>query len=88
MIGHRVNLHDQVKALELLGRHLNLFPAVNQRPDPVQVHVRKRETAPLPAPELSARIVYLLEVAAERQQEAEQAGLRDHGEESNPRLKK
>ena len=51
-------------------KHLMLYSTGGQKGN-IKVHVREVKPPPLPDPKLSAKIVSLLKLAAEREKEAE-----------------
>jgi phage terminase small subunit len=67
----KIKLFDKVKALELLGRHLKLFPTGDQKVDVGLTVKDSRETmSPL---QIAAKIMYVIEIAKRRQKELEEA---------------
>jgi phage terminase small subunit len=63
----KLRTYDKVKALELLGKHLKIFPTGRAGEDKGLPSER-----PIPSNlELSAKLFYILQIAIERQQEAE-----------------
>jgi phage terminase small subunit len=67
----KIKLFDKVKALELLGKYLKLFPHGDQKVD-VDVNMKGRQEVMNPL-QLAAKVVYLIEIAKRRQKELEEA---------------
>jgi phage terminase small subunit len=64
----KLRTFDKVKSLELLGKHLKLFPSERKGEDAGL----PKEEVPLTNLELSAKIVYLVQLAIKKQQERKQ----------------
>jgi phage terminase small subunit len=65
----KVRLFDKVRALEMLGKHLNLYPESTSKVD-LDLHT----DVSLTNIELSARAIYLIKLALQRKKEMEAKG--------------
>jgi len=67
----KIRFSTRMKALDLLNEASDALIRPVVRRVNIKVHVREVKPPPLPDPKLSAKIVSLLKLAAEREKEAE-----------------